>query len=60
MSTEEQLVNCVCHIHGFIQTYLLFNLLIKHFWRNQFSKDMLKKQWKAAIPEIICPVNNYH
>ena len=28
-SPEENLVNCVRHTCGFIQTYFLFNLLIK-------------------------------
>ena len=32
ISIEEQLVNCVCHTHSFLQTYFLFKLLIKLFY----------------------------
>ena len=31
MSTDEELLNCVRHARGIIQTYCLFNLLIKFF-----------------------------
>ena len=31
MPTEEQLVNCVRHTHGFIQAHFLYNLLTKLF-----------------------------
>ena len=31
MSTDEELVNCVRHARGIIQTYCLFNLLMKFF-----------------------------
>ena len=31
MSTDEELLNCVRHARSIIQTYCLFNLLIKFF-----------------------------
>ena len=52
MSTDEQLVTCVRHTYGFIQTYFLFNLLTKFFKRNQFSMDILKNQSKAATVSV--------
>ena len=44
MSSEEKLSNCVRHTRGFIQTYLLSNILLDFFYKINFQKHILKIQ----------------
>ena len=55
MSTEKQLVICMCHTRGFIQTYFLFNLLLfvkKSIFRG-YLKAALRSYFKCFIQSFL-------
>ena len=56
MPTEEQLVNCVRHTRGFIQTY--FASIDKAFFKKSIFKGYFKKAVISSysIPEMIYSV----